>query len=224
MAELIVALDCEIEKAKEIVKRVSPFVNFFKVGPVLFVKNGKEILDFLSENNKKIFLDLKFHDIPNTVKKAIENLSSFNVYSVSVHISGGPNMLKAAREAVGNIKIWGVSILTSIDNHEYAKIGYRYSLQHQVLHFARMAKECGVDGVVSSPQELYYLKKKIDGIKFITPSIRLEKDEDSDQKRFLTPKQAVMLGSDYLVIGRPVISSEKPEVMIQKIFKEMEIK
>jgi len=217
--KIILALDCDIEKAKFIVEKTKNDVDIFKIGPVMFVKYGKEIIDFLNKNNLKIFLDLKLFDIPNTVKKTVENLSKFNIYSLSLHIAGGFSMLKAAREAANNIKLWGVTILTSIDKLEYAKLAYRYSLEHQVLHYARLAKKCMLDGIVSSPREVSYLKGRVSGLRFITPSIRLEKRDD-DQKRCVTPLEAKKLGSDYIVIGRPVTESREPDNVVRKI-KEM---
>jgi orotidine-5'-phosphate decarboxylase len=217
--EIIVALDCDIDRAKFVVEKIGNEVDIFKVGPVIFLRYWKDIIDFLNKKNKKIFLDLKFFDIPNTVKKTIENLSKLNIYSLSLHISGGPSMLNAAKEVAGDIKLWGVTILTSIDKLEYAKLGYRYSLEHQVLHYARIAKECLLDAIVSSPRELPYLKKRISGLKFVTPSIRLEETND-DQKRFVTPYEAKKLGSDYIVVGRPIIESKDPLSVVKKI-KEM---
>ncbi|MEF3279403.1 MAG: orotidine-5'-phosphate decarboxylase [Elusimicrobiota bacterium] len=223
MAKLIIALDCEINRAKEIVKEVYKKNNFFKVGPVLFVNHGLEIIEFLKKYDSKIFLDLKLHDIPNTVEKAVENISRLGVYSLSVHACGGKEMLKACVGAAGKkLKIWGVTILTSIDVFEYSSLGFRYSLEHQVAHFARLLKSAGVDGIISSPREMYYLKKIINDIDFITPSIRLSTTKDiDDQKRFMTPKKAVEWGSDYLVVGRPITQSKNPLEVVDKIIEEI---
>lgn len=223
MTEVIIALDCEIERAKEIIKKTEDKINFYKIGPVMFVKYGKDILDYISSRDKKIFLDLKLHDIPNTVAKTVENVVDFNVYSVSVHVSGGSDMIKAAVDAgKDKVKIWGISILTSIDHIQYSKIGFRYSLEHQVVHFSKIAKGAGADGIVASPKELYYLKKKINGIKFITPSIRPDAESVDDQKRFVTPALASKLGADYIVVGRPVTQSENPSEIVKNIIKDME--
>lgn len=221
MPKLIVALDCEIDRLKDIVKKVYKKTNFFKIGPILFVKYGVELIKFLKDYNSSIFLDLKLHDIPNTVEKTIKTINEMGVYSVSLHISGGFKMLEAAVSSKGKLKLWGVSILTSIDMLEYAKLGYRYSLNHQVLHFARIAKKVGLDGIISSPNELYYLKKNIDDLSFITPSIRLGEIDNDDQKRFVTPKKAVELGSDYLIVGRPITSSKDPLGVVERIIEEM---
>jgi orotidine-5'-phosphate decarboxylase len=219
--KIIVALDCDIERAKFIIEKIHKDVDIFKVGPVMFVRYPKEILDILAQKELKVFLDLKLFDIPNTVKKTIENIRNLNVnvYSISLHIAGGFSMLESAKSVSGDIKLWGVSILTSIDEIEYAKLGYRYSLQHQVLHYARIAKKCNLDAIITSPRELRYLSKMISGIKFVTPSIRLDKSDD-DQKRYLTPLEAKKLGSDYIVIGRPVTESTDPCGVIKRI-KEM---
>ncbi|MGC9070890.1 MAG: orotidine-5'-phosphate decarboxylase [Elusimicrobiales bacterium] len=220
--DIIVALDCDYEKAKRIVEILSDRVRIFKIGSVLFVKNYR-IIEFVISRNCSVFLDLKLFDIPNTVRNTVKNLIDMNIYSLSVHIAGGPSMLRAAKEsAEDKIKIWGVSILTSIDAHEYSRIGFRYSLEHQVLHFARIAEEVGIDGVISSPRELYYLKRFIKKLKFITPSIRLEKDVFyDDQRRFMTPCEAVKAGADYIVVGRPVIDSPDPRKAIETIIEDI---
>jgi len=222
MTELIIALDCDIEKAKYVIDRTKDKVNFFKVGPVMFVRYHREILDYLSSLDKRTFLDLKLHDIPNTVAKAIENIKEFNVYSVSVHSTGGYEMLKSSVEAAGNdLKIWAVTILTSIDYSQYSRIGFRYSLEYQVYHLAKISREAGVDAVISSPREVCYLKKRIEGLKFVTPSIRLDTDDSNDQKRYMTPKAASVSGSNYIVVGRPIIESKNPDKVVENIIKDL---
>lgn len=222
MAELIVALDCEKDKAKWLVDLLSKKVRIFKIGPVLFIKEGPKIIEWMNSKGVSVFLDLKLHDIPNTVRSAIKGLKDLNIYSLTVHISGGPTMLKAAVEgSEGKIKIWGVSILTSIDKYEYSKISFRYSLEKQVLHFSKIAKDIGIDGIVVSPRELTYISNFIKGINFITPSIRFDTIENDDQKRYMSPKDAVRYGANYIVVGRPIIESKDPYEVVERIYKEM---
>lgn len=224
MAQLIVALDCEAEKAKELVKTLLKKVKLFKVGPILFVKEGPKIIDWITSQGGLVFLDLKLHDIPNTVRNTIKVLKEFSLYSLSIHISGGTNMLKVAvEEAEDKIRLWGVTILTSIDKFEYSKISFRYSLEKQILHFSKIAKEVGLDGVIISPRDLCYVRAFVKDINFITPSIRLNEVKDNDdQKRYMTPKEAVNLGSHYIVVGRPIIESEDPLKVVDRIYEEME--
>ncbi|MBP7795206.1 MAG: orotidine-5'-phosphate decarboxylase [Elusimicrobiales bacterium] len=221
MAELIIALDCDIKRAEEVVECVGGRVNFFKVGPVMFIRYGRSIIDFLVSKNLKVFLDLKLHDIPNTVSTAIKNAADMGVYSISVHTLGGSEMLeKAVAVARGSIKLWGITVLTSMMDEDLIKIGIKKSVNEEVLNLAKLAKCCGVDGIVSSARDLDYIKKDISGLKFITPSIRLM-DSGDDQKRFTSPGFAVEHGSDYLVVGRPVIESNEPLMVVEKILEEM---
>ena len=220
MKGIILALDCDRERAEYLVKTLKGRVEIFKVGPVLFVKEGRDIVKWINANGGRVFLDLKLHDIPNTVKNTIKNLRNLDLYSLSIHLSGGPNMIMSAKEVAGGIKIWGVTILTSIDRIEYSKIGFRYSLEHQVLHFTRTALECGVDGVVITPEEVSYVRRFVNGIDFITPSIRMG-NRDDDQKRYLTPLEAVKNGADYLVIGRHIVESEDPILAFDLIMEDI---
>jgi len=221
MAELIIALDCDIKRAEEVVECIGGRVNFFKVGPVMFIRYGRSIIDFLVSKNLKVFLDLKLHDIPNTVSTAIKNAADMGVYSISVHTLGGSEMLeKAVAVARGSIKLWGITVLTSMMDEDLIKIGIKKSVNEEVLNLAKLAKCCGVDGIVSSARDLDYIKKDISGLKFITPSIRLM-DSGDDQKRFTSPGFAVEHGSDYLVVGRPVIESNEPLMVVEKILEEM---
>lgn len=221
--ELIVALDLELDACQSLVKQLKGLVKFYKIGPVLFMKEGQKAIEMVKKYDGEVFLDLKLHDIPNTVEQAIENANKLGIYSISVHLSGGPKMLKAAIKAARKLKIWGVTILTSLDLIEYHKIGFRYSLQKQVKHLATIGQETGVDGIIASPQELYYLRKTLgEELKIITPSIRLEeKYENDDQQRFLTPKKAKELGADFIVVGRPIIQAKDPVKATEFILNEI---
>ena len=221
MAELIIALDCDIKRAEEIVECVGERVNFFKVGPVMFIRYGRSIIDFLLSKSLKVFLDLKLHDIPNTVSNAVKNAADMGVYSISIHTLGGSEMLeKAVAAARGSIRLWGITVLTSMMDEDLIRIGIKKSVNEEVLNLAKLAKCCGVDGIVSSARDLDYIKKDISGLKFITPSIRLM-DSGDDQKRFTSPRFAIEHGSDYLIVGRPVIESNEPLKTVEKILEEM---
>lgn len=221
MAELIIALDCDIKRAEEIVECVGERVNFFKVGPVMFIRYGRSIIDFLLSKNLKVFLDLKLHDIPNTVSNAVKNAADMGVYSISIHTLGGSEMLeKAVAAARGSIRLWGITVLTSMMDEDLIRIGIKKSVNEEVLNLAKIAECCGLDGIVSSARDLDYIRKEISGLKFITPSIRLL-DSGDDQKRFTSPRFAIEHGSDYLVVGRPVIESNEPLKTVEKILEEM---
>lgn len=224
--QLITALDLEIEQAEELVKLLSNYVKYYKVGPVLFMRHGLKAIEMIKKFGGEVFLDLKLHDIPNTVREAIENANKLGVYSISIHILGGPTMLKAGINAAKKLEIWGVTILTSIDLIEFHKIGFRYSLEKQVQHLAKIANETGLDAVIASPRELYYLRNTLgEKIKIVTPSIRMgasQKDPFEDQKRFLTPRQAKERGADFIVVGRPITENKDPLKAAKEILKEIE--
>ncbi len=224
--ELITALDLELDEAQELVKTLSKDVKYYKIGPVLFMRHGLKAIEMVKKYGGEVFLDLKLHDIPNTVKEAIENANKLGIYSISMHILGGPTMLKAGINAAKKLKIWGVTILTSIDLIEFHRIGFRYSLEKQVQHLAKLANETELDGVIASPRELYYLRNTLgEKIKIITPSIRMgstQKDPFDDQKRFLTPKEAKEKGADFIVVGRPITQAKDPLKAAREILKEIE--
>lgn len=222
--ELITALDLELDQAEEVVKSLKNHVKYYKIGPVLFMQHGVKAIEMVKKHGGEVFLDLKLHDIPNTVKEAIENANKLGIYSISMHTLGGPTMIKAGINAARKLKIWGVTILTSIDLIEFHRIGFRYSLEKQVQHLAKLANETRVDGVIASPRELYYLRKTLgENIRIITPSIRLQPASgDDDQKRYMTPKQAKESGADFLVVGRPITQAKNPLKAAIEILKEIE--
>ncbi|MFH1395501.1 MAG: orotidine-5'-phosphate decarboxylase [Candidatus Omnitrophota bacterium] len=227
--KLIVALDVDtFEEAENLVNILTPEVNVFKVGIAPFTKFGDKILDVIAKKGKKVFLDLKFHDIPNTVKNAAKSAAEKNVFMMNFHCMGGRRMLSAAvngaRESGKNTKtlLLGVTILTSMDSEEMRSIGMEGNIADKVLEFAVLAKECGMDGVVASSKEVKLIKQNL-GKDFIvvTPGVRPQWASSGDQKRVLTPKQAVDEGADYIVIGRPVIQSEDPLAAARRIIEEM---
>jgi orotidine-5'-phosphate decarboxylase len=204
----------------------------FKVGLELFIKAGPDWVKRLVERDSEVFLDLKFHDIPNTVAQAVTQAVALGVHSTNIHLLGGEDMARAAVDACGSArtkfkrrtKLLGVTILTSTDSAGLKKIGIQGALEDRVLSLAAMAKECGLDGVVCSAHEVKAIKK-ICGSKFLTmvPGIRpawaaIEKD---DQSRVMTPLQAAREGADFLVIGRPIIKAPKPADALREILDSL---
>lgn len=229
--QLIVALDVEnFKKAKKIVKILGSQVVFYKVGMRLFTQEGPSLIRWLKKNNKKVFLDLKFHDIPNTVAQAVESATSLGVDLLTIHASGGPEMMKAAVESAKvnarkfrkkRPQIFAVTILTSISDLSY--LGISKKVSEQVLSLAALSLKSGVDGVVCSPEEIKILKKKFgEKLKVLSPGIRFNEESKDDQKRVATPRQALMDGADYLVVGRPILHSSSPTEVVKRIFKSLQ--
>jgi len=212
---LIVALDVDnLEEAKRLVDILYPNVKIFKVGSQLFTACGPEAVRMIVKKGAKVFLDLKFHDIPNTVKKAIVSAAKLKVYMLTVHLSGGKDMLGAAVSIADRPKIIGVSVLTSESKED---------TKDKVLNLAKLAKAAGLDGVVCSAQETNMIREAC-GKDFIivTPGIRPEGYVIDDQVRITTPKEAVKAGADFIVVGRPIIKAENPKEAAVKILKDIE--
>ena len=222
MKPLIVALDVETDlEALRLVRKLKPQVDLFKVGPVLFLKYGGELLAQIRELGAEIFLDMKFHDIPSVVAKAIARAGEWGVYSATIHSAGGVAMMKAASAVAKRPKLWGVTVLTSLDEKDLSALGIERSLQAQAQALAKLASASGLDGVIASVQEAQVIKQAC-GQKFVvvTPGIRLAKASD-DQKRVETPQEAMRQGSDFIVMGRPVIESADPLKAVQAIYKSL---
>lgn len=206
--KLIVALDVDsFEKAKEFVDKLYPAVKMFKVGSQLFTACGPEAVKMIAKKGAKVFLDLKFHDIPNTVNKAVEAAAKLKVFMITVHLSGGSQMLKAAADVPNRPKIVGVTVLTSqIDD----------DTTNKVLELARLAKNTGLDGVVCSVAETAMIKKEL-GKDFlvVNPGIRPKDSSSDDQKRVATPREAIDAGADFIVMGRPVLEAKDPIKLIE---------
>lgn len=192
-----------------------------KIGSVSFNTLGHDIIHLAAQKGFDIFLDLKLHDIPNTVKKSIEGLSSLPIKMLTIHASGGKAMMEAAMSSVKgtNIKIFGVTALTSLTDEDTNQI-YRRDAYNQVKAMLDLAEESNIDGVVCSPHELNLLTKR-DSLLSITPGIRLENSND-DQNRVMTPKDAIELGANYLVIGRPITQSEDPSKVLIDIHQSIQ--
>ncbi|MDA8242986.1 MAG: orotidine-5'-phosphate decarboxylase [Elusimicrobia bacterium] len=220
--ELIAALDTDtLKSAENLLKKLEGRVKFFKIGSVLFTAEGPAAVDLVHKHGGKVFLDLKFHDIPNTVKGAVRNAAAMGVYSVSLHLSGGAEMVKACAELEKRPKLWGITVLTSFDEYGLFRAGYRCGIAKTVRNLAALGLAAGADGVVCSPLEAAALKKEHGpGLKLITPGIRPQSRGD-DQKRAVTPAAAREAGSDFIVVGRPIIAAEDPAEAAAAILEDL---
>ncbi|MCF6193415.1 MAG: orotidine-5'-phosphate decarboxylase [Kangiellaceae bacterium] len=214
---IIVALDYDnVNDAKRLVSRLDPNLCRLKVGKEMFTLYGPDWVRYLINQDFDVFLDLKFHDIPNTVAKACTVAATLGVWMVNLHAAGGVEMMMSAQRAIAQFGdtrplLTAVTILTSIDQQQYEQLGYTRTIDQQVLHFAKLAQMCKLDGVVCSANEAASLSKAL-GSRFqlVTPGIRPEGCSKDDQSRTMTPKQAIAAGSSHLVIGRPITQSADP--------------
>ena len=223
---LMVALDVpELETALTLVDRLGDQVEWYKVGKQLFTHYGPKVLEELRTRGRKVFLDMKFHDIPNTVAQAIRSAALIGADIINVHASGGPAMLAAAAEAgreTGKTVI-AVTVLTSMDAEQLAAIGIQATPAKQVLRLARLTQEAGLPGVVCSALELPMLRREF-GADFLTlvPGIRPAGAAAGDQKRIMTPVQAAAAGASYIIVGRPIVAAPDPAAAAQAVLAELE--
>lgn len=222
--KIIVALDfADLTTAKALVAKLDPKLCKVKVGKEMFTLFGPSWVDYLTQKGFQVFLDLKFHDIPNTVAKACQAAAQTGAWMINVHASGGEKMMSAAAEALqayGQARplLTAVTVLTSMDEAEYIKVGYAKSLAEQVLHLASLAKRSGLDGVVCSALEATSLRAELgDDFTLVTPGIRLQQSVQDDQSRVMTPQAAIKAGASYLVIGRPITQSPDPLKTLNEI-------
>ncbi|NVK30673.1 MAG: orotidine-5'-phosphate decarboxylase [Gammaproteobacteria bacterium] len=222
---VIVALDFATPKdALALAGQLDPTMCRVKVGKELFTASGPALVEQLQSLGFEVFLDLKFHDIPNTVAGALRAASALGVWMVNVHALGGPAMLEAARAAVGDdTKLIAVTVLTSMDASQLTAIGLGDGPEAQVLKLAGLTHAAGLDGVVCSPLEAAALKQRF-GEKFclVTPGVRPADSAKGDQKRVMTPKSALEAGSNYLVIGRPISQANDPNQALVSILESLE--
>ena len=230
---LIVALDVHNrDKARALVSALRPRINLFKVGLELYTACGPDLIREILGGGGGVFLDLKFHDIPNTVARAAVEAARLGVGMLTVHLSGGSLM---ARRAVDEVeahcqiyrlprpKIIGVTVLTSLGREELERLGVERSVEDQVLALAAIAREVGLDGVVASPHEVRRVREAHgQELMIVTPGIRPVGSEPEDQVRVLTPGQAIEAGADYLVVGRPIVKARDPLEAAENILLEMD--
>jgi orotidine-5'-phosphate decarboxylase len=221
--KIIVAMDFDnLESCVAMAKRLSPQQCRLKVGKELFTATGPQIIEKLMSLGFEIFLDLKFHDIPNTTSKAVKVAADLGVWMVNVHALGGERMLMAARDILENKSkrplLIAVTVLTSMEDKDLQMLGIENTVDVEVNQLASLAARCGLDGIVCSAHEAQAMRKQF-GKTFclVTPGIRLETSPADDQRRTLTPAQAIAAGSSYLVIGRPITQAADPALACQQI-------
>ena len=218
---IIVAVDeTQLEDFQSVVDTLDSNLCMIKIGSVSFNALGHQAILYASNKGFKIFLDLKLHDIPNTVKKSIQGLVSLPIDMMTIHTSGGLEMMKAAMKAVkgGDIKVFGVTALTSLSDEDTSCI-FKRTAEEQVSAMLDLAEQAGIDGVVCSPRELSLVSKR-KSLLSITPGIRLKHSND-DQSRVMTPKDAINLGANFLVIGRPITEAENIKEALLEIHNSL---
>jgi len=227
-SELIVALDVPTAaEIPEIVNALPAEILYYKIGLELFTASGPAALEFLTENGKKIFLDLKLHDIPRTVARAVEAAAQYNVALMTVHAGGGRNMLTEAAQSAAGLgadapKLVAVTTLTSLDQSDLNELGIQRTLPDHTAALGKLAIDCGIDGLVCSPLEVGDFRTQLgDGPILVTPGIRPAGGDVGDQKRVATPAMAVRDGSSFLVVGRPILSADNPEEAAAEILRQM---
>ena len=229
---IIVALDVpEASAALTLAEEVAPAVGAFKIGKELFVSAGPDIVKRVRETGAAVFLDLKFHDIPNTVSKAVASATRLDVQMLTVHTSGGSKMLERALEGANEAAnqtgneaplILGVTVLTSMDESDLNKVSVNKTPENQVIHLAQMATGAGLKGLVCSPKEIAPLREVLPAeVKLVTPGIRPAGSETGDQKRVMSPADAVQAGADWLVIGRPIYAADHPREAAEAILDSL---
>ncbi|WP_413284119.1 orotidine-5'-phosphate decarboxylase [Vibrio sp. MA40-2] len=226
--KVIVALDYDNQAdALAFVDKIDPNSCRLKVGKEMFTLYGPQFVQALHKRGFSVFLDLKFHDIPNTCSKAVRAAAELGVWMVNLHASGGEKMMSASREILqpyGKDRplLIGVTVLTSMEQNDLAGVGLDISPQQQVMRLAQLTKNSGLDGVVCSAQESSMLKAELGKeFKLVTPGIRPEGSAVGDQKRIMTPVEAIQAGSDYLVIGRPITQANDPAAVLTDINKTL---
>ncbi len=225
---IIVALDVDTKtEALRLVKQLGSHVDIFKVGLQLFSREGFSVVDAIISKDKRVFVDLKLHDIPNTVANATRALAVPGVEFLTIHAAGGEEMLRAAVRTLQNgrsknpslsTRLLAVTVLTSLDDTDLRQIGVGHSVAGQALNLARLAVSAGVDGVVASPHEVRLIRAELGrDLILVTPGVRLETDNAQDQKRVMTPTMAMKEGSNFLVMGRSLLGASDPLQMIEKV-------
>jgi orotidine-5'-phosphate decarboxylase len=223
--KIIVALDVPTKKeALELVEQLREKISFFKIGLQLYTADGPEIVRAVLSTGAKVWLDLKLHDIPNTVARAVESANVLGVQLLTIHLSGGGEMIRAATSArKGSMSILGVTVLTSSTDETLREIGITDKADDQVFRLAKLGVENGIDGVVASPHEIKRLRAEFgDKIIIGVQGIRPTWAKPDDQKRFMTPREALDAGADYIGIGRPITRNPNPDEAVEKILRDIE--
>jgi len=224
---IIVALDVpDAGAALNLARQLAPAVGAFKIGKELFVSAGPDVVRAIRDEGGAVFLDLKFHDIPNTVARAVAAAARLDVAILTIHTSGGRNMMVAAEAAAQEMDnpplVLGVTVLTSMDGNDLNEIGVTEDPVTQVERLAQLAKEAGLRGLVCSPREISTLRKVLPReMQLVTPGIRPKGSDADDQKRTLTPAEAIEAGADWLVIGRPITAAQNPRAAAETILEEL---
>ena len=224
--KIIIPLDLDHSSAINIAKKLNPDLCRLKVGSQLFTSSGPKIISELNDLKFDIFLDLKFYDIPNTVYESVKSASDLGVWMVNVHASGGAKMLESAKKAIESVNsstiLIAVTILTSFSKENMANLGIS-DLDKHILNLAKLAYDCGLDGVVCASTDTQSIKKNFgENFLAVTPGIRPAWSSLDDQRRVSTPAEALRNGSDFLVIGRPITGSKDPIKALERIYKEMD--
>jgi len=223
---IIVALDFPTEtEALNLVEQLGTGVGFYKIGLQLFTKYGPPIVERIKAVGAKVFLDLKFHDIPNTVKHSVISARELGVDMMTIHLSGGAKMIQAAVAGLGDSQalVLGVTVLTSSNRETLREIAVESEVADQVLRLAKLGVDSGLRGVVASPQEITLLRQALgDQLKIVTPGVRPAWAEANDQQRTMTPAEAIRAGADYLVIGRPITAQPDPKAATRRILEELQ--
>lgn len=224
---LILALDVQdLNTARKFVKKLKNYIDIFKVGSILFTQEGPSVIQMIKKFKKKVFLDLKYHDIPNTVGMAVKSAQDLGVDMLTIHTSGGIEMIGEAVKNKGNMKLFGVTVLTSIDKKILkTQLGVGRDLKKQVIHLAKIAKSSGLDGVVVSGKEITEIRK-ICGKNFLilVPGVRPLGESVEDQRRIITPSEAIKMGANFIVVGRPILKAKEPIEIVKSILEEIKIK
>jgi orotidine-5'-phosphate decarboxylase len=219
-----VALDVsKAAEAQRLVQQIGEAAGLYKVGLQLFTSEGPTLVRQLTESGKRIFLDLKLHDIPNTVGHAIKAAVDLGVHMITVHASGGSALLKAATEAAGDkLTVLAVTVLTSLNEEDMQETGIAGRLTDQAVRMAELARNCGCQGIVTSPREAAFIRKALgEGFAIVTPGIRPAGAETQDQQRIATPAQAIKNGATHIVVGRPITQAADPVAAAEAIIAEM---
>ncbi len=227
--KIIIALDVSSRKeALGLVKELRDLAGMFKVGSQLYMAGGPAVVRDIVDTGGKVFLDLKFHDIPNTVLFAAIEAAKLGVSMMTIHASGGRSMMestaKGLNETFGDRRpmIVAITVLTSLDTRSLFEIGLEQPLDHQVKRLALLTQECGLDGVVCSPREIQLVRKStIPGFKIVTPGIRMPDQFWNDQQRIATPHEALAAGADYIVVGRAVTGDREPRAALQRLIQSV---